>query len=97
MKTPKIVTNKHPRELLALHEIPAEKQSDFDYIDKEERFSPRLFKYRDEYYDIGDIMRVDPEVFGEYWHAALYETYFSGILIHVCDNNEAVIIGHYFS
>jgi hypothetical protein len=97
MQAPKIVTNKHPRELIALAELPEDCRNDFEYIENDEMHSPRLFKYRGEYYDLGDIMRVEPGIFPEFWHAVCGGSYFSGVLIHVCDTGEAVIVGSYYS
>ena len=99
MEKPKIYTNYHKRELLALADIPEELWSDFDYIEEEERFYPRLVKYRGNYYDIGDMpaLRNRENPFGDFWHAGMNDSFYSGVLIHVCENNESVICGLFTS
>lgn len=95
-----VVTNNHPRDLACWYDLPAEAQPDFDYIEGEDRYTLRLFKYRGAWYDTGEFSPCGESPayreLGE-WHAVQSYTYFSGTVIRYCDDFERVIAGRYFS
>ena len=90
----KIVTNGKPRLLHALADLPKKVQKDFDYIEGDDVFSPRMVKYKGVWYDTGDVQsicvnspiavgwgtHVKPEDPLAKWHAVVSETFFSGVL-----------------
>jgi len=60
-----IITNWVPRNLVALHELPAKKQADFDYAE-DDSYTPRFVQYRGEWHDALDTQSIDPVTPGEY-------------------------------
>lgn len=91
-----IKCNYIPRPILSGCELPVELWlSEFDYYDTREEFeSSSYFKYKGQYYDLSDIMRVDHI---EGWNGIVNYTYFSGILIRLDDTGESVIVAYYYS
>jgi hypothetical protein len=54
-----ITTNNQPRELVALCDLPAKDQADFDYIREEgEGNTPRLVRYKGAWYDVWDSQEI---------------------------------------
>ena len=89
-----IITNNHPRDLACWHDLPATAQADFEYIQGEDRWSPRLFQYRGFWYDTGEFTPVS--TMGN-WQGGQSDSCFSGVLIRYCNDFEQVIAGRYFS
>ena len=54
-----IITNWKPRDLMALHELPAEKQEWFDYVE-DDAYTPRFVQYKGEWHDTHDTQTIDP-------------------------------------
>ena len=99
-----IVTNRQPRELLALCDLPEKARKDFDYIEDEDQFSSRLFAYRGHYYDVCEFMRTpDNEPARQElnelstWDGYASDSYFSGVVVKYVDDCERVIVGRYYS
>jgi hypothetical protein len=94
-----IRTNHHPRDLVSWWDLPESVRSDFDYIDGESRFSPRLFCYRGEWYDSNQFFELPdhPDWRGLRWNGYQSDSYFSGTLVRYCDDFERVIVGSYLS
>lgn len=108
----KIITNNQPRELVCFHNLPESEQSDFDYIEGDDRFNPRFFKYKGAWYDSGEFIRIierrdsyngwahqadnDSPLLA--WDGIQTESYFSGVLIkQVAEHDyESVIVGRYY-
>ena len=98
-----IVTNRQPRELLALCDLPEKARKDFDYIEDEDQFSPRLFAYKGNYYDVCEFMltpRDEParQELNELaaWDGYSPDSYFSGVVLKYVDDCERVIVGRYY-
>lgn len=100
----KIYTNNHWRPLLSLADIPEKAQKEFDYIGEEDSFSPRIVKYKGEYYDLGDFITTSPGP----WNNGLPKeflkfdgyasgSYFSGVLCKYSEDFEEVIMATYIS
>lgn len=96
-----IITNHVPRFTLDAHELTTAERAEFDYLDwqaiEDGRESASFFRYKNELHDLGDMEGRAPDVFGTYWHAFKSDTFFSGILVHYCDDHESVIVGRYYS
>ena len=93
-----IVTNNVPREIIYGFELPASKRKDFDYIESDEDFNNNQFvKYLGHYYDVGEFMRIEKNSDLKDWDGYSSDTYFSGTLIKICEDNDYVIMGQYFS
>ena len=93
MSTLTVTTNHQPRELVSLADIPARYADDFDYFDEDEKYSPRLFKYRGYYYDAHEFLRAE-DFPG--WNGQHGESYFSGVLIKWVDDCDRIIVGRYY-
>jgi hypothetical protein len=91
-----IRTNHHPRDLVTWWDLPESARPDFDYIEGEDRCSPRLFCYRGDWYDLNQFFPLfdHPDL---PWHGYQGDCYFSGTLVRYCDNFERVIVGSYLS
>ena len=93
----KIVTNNQPREIIYGFELPKSKRTDFDYMKTDEEFNNNQFvKYRGDYYDLNEFMRIENNSDLKDWDGYSSDTYFSGILIKFCDDNDYVIMGRYY-
>lgn len=55
-----IRTNNVPRDVVSYADLTEAEQRDFDYIDAEEHFYPRLFRYRGSVYDSHEFVRIVP-------------------------------------
>jgi len=104
-----IQTNHHSRPLASLVECPA--RQDFDYITEEDSYAPRLFKYRGQWYDVGEFVRIvpmsSPSPYGfEHrvandspllrWHGIQTDSFFSAILIRLVDDGDSVVPAFYY-
>lgn len=99
-----IITNRQPRELVSLNDIPRRFHSDFDHLDGEEKYTPRLVKYKRIYYDVGEFVRTPQDEAPRQnlnqlsaWDGYQSDSYFSGVVIKWCDDYERVIVGRYYS
>ncbi len=98
----KITTNNHPRQLHCLINIPQVEQEWFDYIEGEDKFSLRMFRYKGEWYDSWDFTTTGPgpwshglpEAFRK-WNGYASDTYWSGILIRLQYEDDQVVVGSY--
>lgn len=95
----KIITNSHPRDLFCFWDLPEAAQSDFDYIEGEDRYSPRLFRYGGAWYDTGGFFRLPdhPDWRDLPWNGYQSDSYFSGTLVRYVDDYERVIVGRYWA
>lgn len=98
-----IKTNNVPRQLLSWHELSEKERAEFDYLDTEEAQEwARFVRYKNWVYHTGDIMRIDvnrellPSGF-ENWHGYISDSFFSGVLFRISDDNESVICATYYS
>lgn len=106
-----VITNRVPRSLRYLHELPPKVQKDFDYAFGDQ--SPRFVQYKGAWYDAMDTQRIN--LSGQQsaspvgwavtvandsplagWHAIISETFFSGVVFRYVDD-ERVIVGRYYA
>ena len=95
-----IRTNHQPRNLTDAYELSAKERAEFDYLDwaaiDAGEDSATFVRYLGRLYDVGEFLRSDG--FGEFWHGADTDTFFSATLIHLCaDDNDKVIMGRAYS
>lgn len=99
----KIYTNNRPRDLIAFCDLTKKEQAEFDYIEGEDQYSPRLVRYRGWVYDVNEFTSVpaalNPPMFGglKAWQGYQSDSYFSGIVIRYTNDFESVIVGRYVS
>ena len=94
-----VITNNVPRLLLDYDQLPENVAKDeFDYIEDE---SGSFFKYKGNYYDLGDMMVIDhnreclPDAF-KGWDAYIGDSYFSGIVVKLVHGDpDYIIVGMY--
>lgn len=96
-----IITNRQPRQLLNWFDLTPAEQADFDYITDE---SGSFFRYRGACYDLDGFLsrrayheNCNRSPFGSYWQGYSSDTYFSGVLVHLCRDTDYVIVGRYYS
>jgi hypothetical protein len=104
-----IKTNNQPRqpmsgltlELFVGQRKAAKIRRDYDYLTDEEFENEDFIDYRGQVYAMSDFMRFNfiPEVDDEspyhQWDGYINDTYFSGVLIKLCDDGD-VIMGRYY-
>ena len=102
-----IKTNNVPRDLVSLADLPPDAAKDFDYIDGEGRYSPRLFRYRGSWYDANEFLSPIPNRGGfsaglpddhplRAWDGHQSDTYWSGVCLRYANEFESVIVGRWF-
>ncbi len=96
-----IKTNNQPRELMCLSDFPLERQQqlrfDFDWADDLED-GCSLFSYKGTIYHLSNFLRVNAEKGTDFygWHGAEADSYFTGTLVKITDDNQ-IIVGRYLS
>ena len=90
-------TNNVPRDLIDWNDLTEKEQAEFDYIEEPEYANQRFFRYRGNTYDINEFesVRGDRRALRG-WHGFSADSYFSGILVKLVDDNERVIVGNYY-
>jgi hypothetical protein len=94
----RIITNHHYRDLTSWYDIPERFRSDFDYVHEDDRHSTRFFRYRGNWYDLGEFLATrgtskDGPL--ARWHGFQADSYFSGIVIRYSPDFERVKAGLY--
>jgi hypothetical protein len=99
-----IVTNNRARNTLYWNELTAKEQSEFDWIEPEQReFTSDFVRYRGEVYKLSEFQSCPIEMTSNEgpmkgWEGYSADSYFSGILIRFADSDcEQVIMGSYYS
>ena len=72
----------------------------FDYLTEDEFDSAEFFKYRGQWYHVGDFIKISSNQMSSFdyrkWDGYYPDTYSSGILMKYCYNG-TVIVGNYYS
>ena len=99
----KVITNRVPRKMIYGYELTDKEKREFNYIALDEFDSHDFFRYKGQVYDFSEFLTTQniPE-FRDNWHGYTSDTYFSGILVKLCDqepywDNESIIVGMYYS
>lgn len=98
-----IRTNHVPRFLLELHDLTNKERTELfgdmstdDIYEQYGSFSG--FRFKRNVYNLDDFMRVPANAESlKGWDGYLGESYFSAVLIKLCNDNESVIVGQMFS
>lgn len=100
-----ITSNHHWKDLSAAYEFTAREleHCGLDYIEGDEMYSPRLFRYRCWIYDASEFFRVDETYPGRDphpflgWHGYQSDSFFSGLLVRYdYDDHERVQVASYY-
>jgi len=100
MKKPRIITDHKWHNFKYRNEVPKKVLKDqFSHLDKDDNFD-NFFKYKNYWYHISDFIRVENihenDEFHK-WHGYTSDTFFSGVLIKMDEDNEQYMVGMYFS
>ena len=76
----------------------AEIRKQFDYLSDTEFEDESFIQYRGDVYVMSDFLRVneDGDLANLGWHGYSSDSFFSGVLIKLCDDGD-VIMGRYYS
>lgn len=88
----KIITNNQPRDILSGLELPAKYRKEFEHLSDDEFHEESFFIYKGRAYSIGEFLHTD--IFPN-WPGSLGDSYFSGVIVRIIDDGEAVIVGRY--
>ena len=95
-----IKTNNQQRDLLYLEDFTEKEQqvirSEYDWMEPDIECNFGFFKYRGNIYHLQDFLRA-PDSFKKDWDGYISETYFSGVVIKLADDNDHVVVGRWFS
>lgn len=88
----KIITNRIPRPLVCLADLPEKARKDFDYLEDPHEY--RLVQYKGVWYDVYDSMRCPGDeapaatrsAFSG-WDGYISDSYFSGVLFRFADED----------
>lgn len=96
-------TNNQPRELLYLSDFNIKDQAtirnQYDWMEPDDlECNFGFFKYHGHIYHLQDFMRAPDDATGDLaaWDGYASDSYFSGVVVRLCDDNESVIVGTYF-
>jgi hypothetical protein len=86
-----------PRFTIDGYELPASVRKEFDYL--EDIDQGIFFKYRGDYYDLGEFMLVPKDAKDlAGWDGYAGDSFFSGVVVKFADDSmESVICGLYLS
>ena len=97
----KIITNRIPRPLVCLADLPEKARADFDYMGPDGAHEYRLVQYKGVWYDVYDSMRCPtmdssaPHNAFSGWDGYISDSFFSGVLFKFADE-DCVVVGQYF-
>ena len=91
----KIVCNNVPRHLIYGHDLPLGVHKDFDYM--EDILSGTFFKYKGQYFDVGEFLCCPHDLDELGWHGYAGQSYFHAVLIKLSDCGDYVTVGGHFT
>ena len=80
------------------YQLTDKEKRDYDYM--EDIDSADFFRYCKRLYAIDDFMNLDAKgamSMNGYWHGYKGDSYFSGIVVHICGDSDRVIVGTYIA
>lgn len=92
----KIITNRIPRPLVCLADLPEKARKDFDYLTEDHAYECRLVQYKGVWYDVYDSMRCPtmdssaPRNPLSGWDGYISDSFFSGVLFRFADDDRVV-------
>jgi hypothetical protein len=101
-----IITNRIPRPLQCLYDLPPAAAKDFGYLGQAEACEPRLVQYKGVWYDVlgqhdaAPVLEADAtrHAFAG-WDGYISDSFFSGVLFRFADESAAgdacVVVGRY--
>lgn len=93
-----IRTNNVPRTLVDAFCLTDAERAEFDYLDwpaiDAGRDSATFFRFKGQTYDLGEFMRDGAP---EGWDGVKADSYFSGMVVRIVDDGEAVVVGECYA
>jgi hypothetical protein len=86
----KITTNNQYRDTLNAYDLTSKELESFDYLEEGEG---SFIRYKGRVWDLGEFMRTDLKD----WDGISSDTYFSGAVIKLSEDGEAVKVGYVYS
>lgn len=92
-------TNRIPRNLYSMCELDETVRGEFDYITKDDYPTARLFKYRGEWYDLGEFERAGHDMSAMGFDGIQTESYFSAVVVSYFESDgyeleDQIIVGY---
>ena len=84
--------------MISGYQLTDKEKRDYDYM--EDIDSADFFRYCKRLYAIADFMKLDAKgamSMNGYWHGYKGDSYFSGIVVHICGDSDRVIVGTYIA
>lgn len=94
--TLEITTNNQPRPLLGWDDLTSKEQKEFDWIEDPIETGFDFFRYKGSTYSLQEFL-VAPYPDFEGWDGYHSDSYFSGILIRIVEDGDAVVVATYYS
>lgn len=97
-----IKTNNHWYDLISVADLTDKEQKEFDYITGDDRFSPRVVRYKGHVYDLNEFMPCStlgpgPELEGiKTWSGYQADSYFSGVVCRYSEDFQQAQMGTYY-
>jgi hypothetical protein len=100
-----IITNNVPRDIVYAWELTSAHKKRLGVDDKElaelEKDGISFVIYKNYPLRVDDFMSLnfanENSPFGKFWHGYSPDTFFSGVLIHICEDGDQIIVGRYYS
>lgn len=90
----KIITNRIPRPLVCLADLPEKARKEFPYLTEDHAYECRLVQYKGVWYDVWDSMTCTGAVATDDtrhafsgWDGYISDSYFSGVLFKFADED----------
>lgn len=91
-----IKTNNVPRDIIYGYELTDKERAEFDYIEDTNEFMGHSFiRYKGYVYDLSEFITVPEDMVPGQWDGYRSDTFFSGIVIRLVNDNEQVVCGTY--
>jgi len=94
-----VTTNNHDRQFLFGYEVPEEVKAEYDWLDDDSKHD-NWIKFKGHHYHVADFMAVNnivhnpnPPEWQEGWDGYRSDSFFSGVVIKISDDNETYRIG----
>jgi len=90
-----IITNNVPRDIISGWDLTPQEREEFDHYTTEELDCASFFRYKGEVYDLGEFMRWDnvDSPTRQNWDGCHSDSFFSAIVVRLCNDNEQVVVG----
>lgn len=94
-------TNNKPRPLASFNDLPQAERGRFEYVDEEDRDSPRMFLYRGSWYDAEDFECAPHDVAALGFDGVQADSMFSAVVLRYFDcegyaYDDAVVVGYLY-